>query len=107
MDEQTKIIEITDPQAGTLKETVVEQPKRSEAYERVAEAVRTGKFQSLREVATTSEFPALLRVGLKQILFDAYNEAPTTFQEWCQAEQSDKPAEDWLNHFRPCAKQFA
>lgn len=104
-NDQTKIIEIADPQAGTLKETTVtaprldEQDKRDVAAERMArlaESIKTGRFTTLREVATTSEFPLLLRVGLKQILFDSYEQTPSTFQEWARAEQSDKPAETWL-----------
>ncbi len=61
--EDTKIIEITDPQAGTVKETTIE-------GSRVMESLGFKGARSLREVATTSEFPTLLRVGLKQILFD-------------------------------------
>jgi hypothetical protein len=98
----TKIIEITDPQAGTIKETVVA-PSAPVVEGSPMKALGLEKYRNLREAATTSEFPALLRVGLKQILFDAYNDFQTTWQEWVQSEQSDKPAEDWLNHFRPCA----
>lgn len=87
--EETKIIEITDPQAGTVKETKIE-------GSRVMESLGFSGARNLREVATTSEFPTLLRVGLKQILFDSYDQTPSTFQEWARAEQSDKPAEDWL-----------
>lgn len=98
----SKIIEITDPQAGKVKETVIdpvaEAKKLQEAEKELRERAMKylGKGASLREVATTSEFPTLLRVGLKQILFDSYNDEPSTFQEWVRAEPSDKPAEDWL-----------
>ena len=92
--EETKIIEITDPQAGTVKETKIEEPEKKGS--RILESLGFKGARSLREVATTSEFPTLLRVGLKQILFDSYDMAPSTFQEWARAEQSDKPAENWL-----------
>ncbi len=100
----TKIIDITDPQKGTLKETIVntESKVKEEVQEvggtrnRALESLGLGKYRTLREVATTSQFPALLRVGLKQILFDSYDQTQSTFQEWCRAEQSDKPAEDWI-----------
>jgi hypothetical protein len=93
-----KIIEITDPQTGSVKETVVA-PKAlspSEERQKLMEGAGLAGPRRLREVATTSEFPALLRLGLKQILFDSYDSTPTTFQEWCKMETSDKPAEDYL-----------
>ena len=86
----SKVITIEDPQAGTLKETVLQ------ATPRETLALQLGKYASLREAATTSEFPALLRDGLKAILFDSYNSLPTTYDKWIRTESSNKPAEDWL-----------
>lgn len=100
MAEEAKIIEITDPQKGTLVEKKLTEPAKvleGTEKEQTERALKLfGRGAALREVATTSEFPALLRVGLKQILFDSYNQEPSTFQEWVRAEPSDKPAEDWL-----------
>ena len=63
----SKVITIEDPQAGKLKETILTPTVRETV------ALQLGNYQSLREAATTSEFPALLRDGLKAILFDSYN----------------------------------
>lgn len=86
----SKVITIEDPQAGKLKETILTPTVRETV------ALQLGNYQSLREAATTSEFPALLRDGLKAILFDSYNTLPTTFDQWVRMESSNKPAEDWL-----------
>lgn len=103
-----KIITILDPQTGTIKESQVEYGTGGEiAAAHQAEQLNTrgnwqmeslglGKYANLREAATTSEFPALLRTGLKQILFNSYNEEPVTYDQWVQTTNSDKPAEDWL-----------
>ncbi len=96
----SKIITIVDPQTGLLKETIIEHDKGKQAGNDLAliQGARRGPYggSSLREAATTSEFPTLLRDGLKQILFSAYNEEPSTYQEIVFAEPSNKPAEDWL-----------
>ena len=54
------------------------------------------KVVSLREVATTTQFPELMRSGLKAILFDAFNDSPTTFQQWCELVPSNLPSETYL-----------
>lgn len=98
----TKIIHILDPQTGTIKETSYEHGQGSDsAGERAAakpmlESLGLGKYTSLKEAATTSEFPLLLRSGLKQILFNSYNDEPETYSQWVQTVPSDKMAEDYL-----------
>ena len=87
-----KIIEVLDPQAGTLRETVVANRPVTALFE-----VRRGeKRLSLREAATLADFPVLLRDGIRSIAFDAYASAATTWQEWADQISSDKPAEDWV-----------
>lgn len=107
---ESKIIDILDPQAGTIKETVVPAAAsvataEEEDYKLRGAAVREngslkglglGQYRSLREAATTADFPTLLRTGLKQILFASYDDTPSTYQEWIASEPSDKQAEDWL-----------
>ena len=114
MSNITKIIDILDPQTQTVKETVIErQPEKTEllqealrnfnstvlgktGYSTFAEADRDG-FKKIREAAaTTSDFPTLLRTGLKQILFASYDEEPETYTQWVYQEPSDKQAEDWV-----------
>lgn len=90
MDNVQKIIQIEDPVAGKIRETIARPTLRETV------ALNLGKYQTLREAATTSEFPSLLRDGLKAILFDSYNDQPTTFEQWCRMESSNKPAEDWI-----------
>lgn len=90
MNSVQKVITIEDPVAGKLKETIV-QPTLKETV-----ALQLGKYSSLREAAVVSEFPQLLRDGLKAILFDSYNSLPTTYDQWVRTESSNKPAEDWL-----------
>lgn len=91
-NEISKIIDIKDPVAGEIQETVI--TPNSGVRETVP--LTFGNYTSLREAATTSEFPALLRDGLKAILFNSYNEQLVTYTDWVRAENSDKPAEDWL-----------
>ena len=93
MDNQTKVIDILDPQSGTIKETVNPGVKEG-TNERLTEMQQLGlgKYKTLKEAATTSEFPTQLRLGLKQILFTAYNSVPSSSQEWLQMTTSDKPA---------------
>lgn len=113
--DNTKIIEIIDPQKGLLKETVIETPKPVADPEKPAGEIVFGesldpmqenqamlkelglsKYQSFREAAGTSEFPSLLRLGFKQILFNTFNDFPTTYQDWVQVTTSDKQGEDYL-----------
>lgn len=89
---QAKIIKIDDAQAGKITETVINTTPAP-----VREAFPLGgKFRSLREAATTSEFPVLLQSGLKAILFDAYNGYQAVYPQIVNMESSDKPAEDYL-----------
>lgn len=98
----TKIIHIVDPQTGQIRETEVQHGTGEQNAERkpnarsLKEAMGLQKYASLREAATTSDFPTLLRDGLKQILFNSYNEEPATYQEWVAMENSDKSEEYYL-----------
>lgn len=92
----TKIINILDPQAGTLKETVIDQRA-------VAQTNHAGQiFQSgshgpmtLREASVLNEFPVLLRDGIRSITFDRYASTPVTWPMFVPVEPSDKQSEDW------------
>ncbi len=56
-----------------------------------------GRRMTLREAAmNTADFPVLLQSGLRAILFDSFNEAPTTWQDFCMSMTSDKDVETWL-----------
>lgn len=100
----TKVIQIIDPQTGTIRETTYEHGAGEETTSVMGrptmESLGLGKYKRISEAATTSEFPVLLRQGLKQILFSSYNDEPTTYEQWVALEQSDKQAEDYLemNH---------
>lgn len=91
--QDSKIIEVIDPVAGKIKETVV--PVGTTSLKETT-PLNLGKYTSLREASTTSEFPALLRDGLKAILFNTYNDQPVTYDQWVRSEPSNKPAEDYL-----------
>src|SRR3989304_4652324 len=91
-----KIIEILDPQAGTIRETV------GQSYtgptldvEQLFAARRNGHRLTLQEASTTNEFPVILRDGIRSITFDSYARVPTTWQEWAMAMSSAKQAENW------------
>ena len=98
----TKIIHIVDPQTGQIRETEVQHGTGEQNAERkpnarsLKESMGLQKYASLREAATTGDFPTLLRDGLKQILFNSYNEEPSTYQEWVAMENSDKAEEYYL-----------
>lgn len=95
MSLQTKLIEILDPQAGKLRETVVNEssaPQTAPLFE-----VQAGRKQfNLMEASTTGEFPTLLRDGLKAIVYESYAGTGTTWQQWAGFTPSDKQSEDWI-----------
>ena len=92
-----KIIEILDPQAGTIRETVGQSftgPVLD--VEQLFAARRNGHRITLQEAATTNEFPVILRDGIRSITFDSYARVPTTWQEWAMTMPSDKQSENWV-----------
>lgn len=101
----SKLIKVLDPQAGKLEETALT-PRRLDAQDagQLFEAYIAQRMNSKRrftlleieEAVGTSEFPTLLRDGIRPILFDAYNMMPQTYQQWAATMQSDKPEENWL-----------
>ena len=91
---QAKIIRIDDVQAGKITETLIDTTPATPVMETGRNLF--GKYRSLREAATTSEFPVLLQSGLKAILFDSYNGVPVVYPQLVMMETSDKPAEDYL-----------
>lgn len=102
----TKIVEILDPQSGKLRETVIDKPRNDtqdmvEQLENNMGISGMGRM-TLREAgfASTSQFPALLRDGLRPILFSAYSGVPQTYPLWAEVQQSDKPFEDYLEGSR-------
>ena len=88
-----KLIEIIDPQAGEIRETVF-LPQEIPDNDPLMEVARN-KIQLL-ELATTSQFPQLMKDGLKAILFSSYNGVPNTHELWTMTERSNKPDETWL-----------
>jgi Mu-like prophage major head subunit gpT len=95
----SKVIQIIDPQAGTLRESTIT-TTQSTLPTRINEnggLLGTGRHMTLREAANTSEFPALLRDGLKAILFDTYTATPAVYPDIIfRTDPSSKPAEDYL-----------
>lgn len=94
---EQKLIDILDPQAGTLKETVLETapaaPEERSFLER-----ENGQRMSLMEAATTysSTFPQLLNSNLRSRFFNTYAGVPMTHEVWMEMVRSNRPAEDWL-----------
>jgi phage major head subunit gpT-like protein len=92
---KAKLIEVLDYQAGTMRETVLnETPAQTD--ESLFLGRRNGRPVRLSEAATTSEFPTLLRDGIKPRFFERYAATPTTWQQIVQVEQSDRMEEDYL-----------
>ncbi len=104
MDNVTKVLTFDparpgDPNERVLTGRATEAPSGPMQFQ-----IGGRRMTSLREAvralqeagADTSTFPALLRDGLKAILFDSYNETPTTFQDWCEVVSSDKQNEDYI-----------
>lgn len=96
MTTNEKIIQILDPQAGTLKETVLEQQATPGLETRQLFESKNGRRITLQEASTTAEFPVILRDGIRSIVYSSYAAQPTTWQEFTQVMPSDKPAEDWV-----------
>ena len=90
----TKLIEIIDPQAGTIRETVLGGAPAVPEHDPLMEVAK--RKMQLLELATTSQFPQLMRDGLKPILFNSYNAAPNTHELWIMLERSNKADETWL-----------
>lgn len=91
----TKIYEFDPLHPGTPKEKIAETPASSNVQ--LNFKVGDKNIVSLREAAqSTSQFPVLLQSGLQTILFDSYNQTPTTFGDWCDIVSSNKPAETYL-----------
>lgn len=90
-----KIIQILDPQAGTLRETVLENKPSNFDVSALFES-KHGHRVTLQEASTTAEFPVILRDGIRSIVYSSYAGQPTTWQQWVTQMSSDKPAEDWV-----------
>lgn len=91
--ENAKLIEIIDPQAGEIKETVfTKEPSPAGLWESGFGSM------SLKEAATTypSTFPQLMRQGLKTILFSEYAGLPSTSEGWLKMARSRKADEVWI-----------
>ena len=88
--DKTKIIDIIDPVAADIRETVVEETEREPVA--LFESTRNGRPVTLLEVAENnlSVFPSLLRDSLRGIMFDSYAGVPATWQDWCMVTTSDK-----------------
>lgn len=95
MTEQTKLIEILDPQAGKVRETVLtgEAPVNEQSA-----LMKNGERMSLKEAATTysSTFPQLLQADLQTRFFNTYRGIPMTHQLWVDNMRSNRPTEQYL-----------
>ena len=91
-----KIIEILDPQAGRLRETIVDNESDPPSSDALFEVKRGGRRMTLTEAATLNEFPVLLRDGVRSILFDSYARTPETWSQWVLSVPSTKRAENWV-----------
>lgn len=92
MSNVDKIIKILDPQSGRLQETELREGAGTDLP--LFES-KPGRQMDLREASSLADFPVLLRDGVRSIAFDRYMATPTTYQEWCLVERSDKQREDW------------
>jgi hypothetical protein len=92
---KAKLIEVLDYQAGTVRETSLDEAP-AQTDESPFLGRRNGRPIRLSEAATTSEFPTLLRDGIKPRFFERYAATPTTWQQIVQVEQSDRMEEDYL-----------
>ncbi len=102
----SKVIQIIDPPAPPgqdVKETIINHGTGGDKvdgekvfHETFSRFEGYKRYHSLREAATTAAFPALLRDGLKGIMFDSYNGEPKTWDTLAFTESSNKPAEDYL-----------
>src|SRR3972149_12237500 len=99
MTTNAKIINILDYQSGKIEEKTLDL-RESVPASAPGELFThpDGRHMSLMEAATitTSNFPALLRDGIRPIMFDAYNGVTPTWSQWCAEMPSNKPAEDYL-----------
>jgi hypothetical protein len=93
--DNTKIYEFDPNHPGDPKEKVLEAQPVS-LGEPWSFKVGDRTYKSLREVASTSQFPALLKDGLKTILYDAFNQTATTFQDWCLMAPSTHQTETYM-----------
>ncbi len=59
---------------------------------------KRAQVRSIQEAATLATFPFLLRDGMKGIMFDEYNQQPSTWQQLAKVVPSDKPAEDYVEN---------
>jgi phage major head subunit gpT-like protein len=92
MDTQTKIYTFDPQHPGDPKEKIL----TGETAIKEAVTFQGKKLTSLREVATTSQFPELLKDGMKAVLFDAFTNTATTFQDWCDMQPSNQAIETYL-----------
>lgn len=98
--EQSKIIEILNPQAGTIRETIAtpdhEVPQARVNLFENRPGHRQMRLDELQEAVTVADFPIILRDGIRSIAFDSYAQVRTTWDSWVQVVPSDKPGEDWV-----------
>ena len=90
-----KIIEILDPQAGKLRETILQDAAPNQNLS-LFESKPGQRAMTLQEAVNTAGFPVILRDGLKAIVYESYAGVATTWQDWVQVLQSDKQSEDWV-----------
>src|SRR3990172_4055756 len=95
MSLMSKIIDILDPQSGRLKETVLKDKAPDAPRVDLFES-KNGRRTTLLEATMTSDFPTLLRDGLRAIAFDRYMATPVTWNLWADTQPSDKQSEDWV-----------
>lgn len=99
METKAKIIDILDYQSGTIKETELDMRETVPAAP-IGDLFqhKDGRHMSLEEAAvvTTSEFPTLLRDGIRPIMFDSYAGVTPTWNSWVREYPSNKPQEDYL-----------
>jgi hypothetical protein len=89
-----KIIQILNPQAQTIKETVID--RTPETRVNLFESRPGARPMTLLEASNLSDFPVLLRDGIRSITFEAYAQTASTWQQWVSVIPSDKPGEDWV-----------
>jgi len=92
--QNTVVIDVVDPVAGDLRETVLTQQPNEVPFP-IFE-VNNGRQQKkmrLEEAASLPNFPNVLRTGLRPILLSEYAGYPSTYRLWMDSEPSDSEYE--------------
>lgn len=105
-ENQTKVIDIIDPVAGKIRETVIESRGPAHVdYDPIKELrkqinlkiAESGGEMDFREAfVNTPDAANLLRDGIRFYAFTSYRELPQEWTGFCRVETSNRPQEEYL-----------